>query len=255
MLTRVLRPAAAVVNQQILKCHLSTPGLDLSKLDHVQVKLLEEVCILVDENDRQIGSASKKDCHLAENINNGMLHRAFSVFLFNDRNELLLQKRSSHKLTYPEHWTNTCCSHPLHMPHELAEEDAVGVRRAARRRLEYELGIDSRSVPLEAIDYINRIHYRAENVPANTPFAEHEIDYCLILRGDYQLDPNKNEIDAVKFVSMSEMKRILETEKIEGQRALLTPWFKLISKNFLFSWWSHLINLTPFKDHKRIYRL
>uniref|UniRef100_A0A915JJE6 Isopentenyl-diphosphate Delta-isomerase n=1 Tax=Romanomermis culicivorax TaxID=13658 RepID=A0A915JJE6_ROMCU len=63
----------------------------------------EEQCILVDENDQCIGHSSKEECHLWTNIEkNGMLHRAFSAFVFNDRNELLLQKRSKHKLTFPE---------------------------------------------------------------------------------------------------------------------------------------------------------
>ena len=71
----------------------------------------------------------------------GMLHRAFSVFLFNANNELLLQQRSDSKITFPGHYTNTCCSHPLNTPGELDETNAIGVKRAAQRKLYHELGI------------------------------------------------------------------------------------------------------------------
>lgn len=73
----------------------------LKGLDQTQIDLLKEECILLDKDDNRIGSASKKDCHLLENINSGMLHRAFSVFLFNSSGELLLQQRSEAKITYP----------------------------------------------------------------------------------------------------------------------------------------------------------
>lgn len=73
----------------------------LAGLDQTQIDLLKEECILLDNDDKNIGSASKKDCHLLENIEKGMLHRAFSVFLFNDEGKLLLQQRSDAKITYP----------------------------------------------------------------------------------------------------------------------------------------------------------
>ncbi len=129
-------------------------AVDLSGLDEIQVQLLAEECILVDENDIVIGSDTKKNCHLNTNIEKGMLHRAFSVFLFNQEGKLLLQQRATAKITFPECFTNTCCSHPLYRVEELAEEEeeeeggvsAVGVRRAARRKLEQELGIPTREV-------------------------------------------------------------------------------------------------------------
>ena len=73
----------------------------LAGLDETQVDLLKEECILIDRDDKRIGSASKKDCHLLSNIDKGMLHRAFSVFLFNEKGQLLLQQRSDAKITYP----------------------------------------------------------------------------------------------------------------------------------------------------------
>jgi isopentenyl-diphosphate Delta-isomerase len=62
------------------------------------------------------------------NIRKGMLHRAFSVFIFNSKGELLLQQRASEKITFPDYWTNTCCSHPLYTPDELPEEGQAGMK-------------------------------------------------------------------------------------------------------------------------------
>ena len=113
---------------------------------NIQEQLLEERCILVNEQDEVIGEATKRECHLNSNIKKGMLHRAFSVFLFSNSNELLLQQRSDAKITFPDRFTNTCCSHPLSCPQELEENDFLGVRRAAQRKLHHELGIKSSEV-------------------------------------------------------------------------------------------------------------
>ena len=130
---------------------------DLATLDETQVKLMAEECILVDENDKAIGSDTKKNCHLNEQIREGKLHRAFSVFLFNSRGELLLQQRASSKITFPDFFTNTCCSHPLYRKEELEEENALGVKRAARRKLEHELGISQDTVQLNHVVIYVRI--------------------------------------------------------------------------------------------------
>lgn len=153
-------PAAGFIqyrhlSARLLDRHRQTEGMavDLSNLDETQVQLLAEECILVDENDKVVGSDTKKNCHLNSNIEKGMLHRAFSVFLFNQEGKLLLQQRATAKVTFPECLTNTCCSHPLYRVEELEEEgeggaSALGVRRAARRKLEQELGI-----PTEEVSY------------------------------------------------------------------------------------------------------
>ncbi|RLM98691.1 hypothetical protein C2845_PM06G21630 [Panicum miliaceum] len=104
-------------------------------MDAVQRRLMfEDECILVDEQDNVVGHESKYNCHLMEKIETGhALHRAFSVFLFNSKYELLLQQqRSATKVTFPLVWTNTCCSHPLYRESELIEENCVGVRNAAQ---------------------------------------------------------------------------------------------------------------------------
>ena len=135
-------------------CRVRFSNLRLSTLIGIhstQEKYLEERCILVDENDKVLGSETKRICHLNHlclntNIEAGMLHRAFSVFLFNHKGELLLQKRSNAKITFPSCWTNTCCSHPLHCPEELDETDDIGVKKAVRRKLNHELGIPPEQV-------------------------------------------------------------------------------------------------------------
>jgi isopentenyl-diphosphate delta-isomerase len=98
------------------------------------------------------------------NIDKGLLHRAFSVFLFNSENELLLQQRATEKITFPDMWTNTCCSHPLGIPGEGGDElveSVAGVKRAAQRKLDQELGIPMSQVPFDDFKFLTRIHYKA----------------------------------------------------------------------------------------------
>lgn len=224
--------------------------MDLSNLDATQVNLLKEECILVDENDKVAGSDSKKNCHLNSNIRAGMLHRAFSVFLFNTKGELLLQQRAPAKITFPECFTNTCCSHPLYHPSELEEENNVGVRRAAQRKLNHELGIPSDQVPLDAFVYLTRIHYKAES---DEVWGEHEVDYILFIQRDVDITPNPNEVMAYSFVTQQELKELLA----KGERGdiKITPWFKMICQDLLFKWWDNLGDLKSFVDHASIHRM
>ena len=181
---------------------------DLQGYDEEQVRLMEEVCIVLDENDFPIGSASKKTCkfkrscwtpflhsprtqlrprridtdtlgltptgHLMTNIEKGLLHRAFSAFVFDSQNRLLLQQRASEKITFPDMWTNTCCSHPLAVPGEIGsnlDESVLGVKRAAQRKLDQELGIKAVQTPLDKFQFLTRIHYKA---PSDGKWGEHE---------------------------------------------------------------------------------
>jgi isopentenyl-diphosphate delta-isomerase len=108
------------------------------------------------------------------NIDQGLLHRAFSVFLFDSDNKLLLQQRASEKITFPDMWTNTCCSHPLGIPGETGsglEESVMGVKRAAQRKLDHELGIKAEQVPIDQFKFLTRIHYKA---PSDGNWGEHE---------------------------------------------------------------------------------
>ncbi|KAI9829871.1 MAG: isopentenyl-diphosphate delta-isomerase idi1 [Sarea resinae] len=208
---------------------------DLAGYDEEQIRLMDEVCIVLDGDDNPIGSASKKVCHLMKNIDQGLLHRAFSVFLFDSENRLLLQQRASEKITFPDMWTNTCCSHPLGVPGETgAELEAAvqGVRRAAQRKLNHELGIRAEQVPLEKFEFLTRIHYKA---PSDGKWGEHEIDYILFIKADVDLDINPNEVQATRYVSEEELKTMFKDDSLK-----FTPWFKLICQSMLFEWWEHL---------------
>ena len=114
-------------------------------IDPIQEGLLKEECITVDLEDNEVGHRTKRECHEWEKIEGeGLLHRAFSVFLFNSSGKLLLQQRSDAKITFPGYFTNTCCSHPLYTPEE--REGELGARTAARRKLNQELGIPPEEV-------------------------------------------------------------------------------------------------------------
>jgi len=202
-------------------------------MDPEQLRMMEEECILVDMNDKPIGSSPKKECHTAENIAAGMLHRAFSVFLFNMKGELLLQQRAACKVTFPLHWTNTCCSHPLYGTNETEEEEARGVKRAAIRKLEHELGI--KGIQEKELHFLTKIHYKALSDGA---WGEHEVDWILFLQKDVEVSKNLNEVDGLEYVTPARLQQMFD-EKKSGQ-LLLTPWFELIAKKLLFSWWERL---------------
>lgn len=253
------------VNTSIIGARSSTRGdSDLAGYDEEQIRLMEEVCIVLDEDDKPIGSASKKICHLMSNINQGLLHRAFSVFLFDPvEHKLLLQQRASEKITFPDMWTNTCCSHPLGVPGEVGsnlDESVMGVRRAAQRKLDQELGIPKGDVPLEKFDFLTRIHYLA---PSDGKWGEHEskfthpkptfrllhkalltdhffhrtVDYILFIVASPTVTPNPNEVRDTKWVSPEELQALFEDKSLK-----YTPWFRLICENMLYPWWSKLRN-------------
>ncbi|KAM4706129.1 isopentenyl-diphosphate Delta-isomerase 1-like [Rhinophrynus dorsalis] len=226
------------------------PEINTDSLDQQQVMLLSEMCILINDDDQKIGADTKKNCHLNENIDKGLLHRAFSVFLFNSENKLLLQQRSDAKITFPGCYTNTCCSHPLNTPLEMEEKDAIGVRRAAQRRLNAELGIPMDQVTPDELKYLTRIHYKAQS---DGIWGEHEIDYILFVQKDVTVDPDPNEIKSHCYVSKEDLKQLLE--KAKHGEVKITPWFQLIADAFLYKWWDNLENLKQFEDHDKIHRM
>lgn len=127
-----------------------------------------------------------------ENINKGLLHRAFSVFLFDSQNRLLLQQRATEKITFPDMWTNTCCSHPLGIPGETGsnlEESIEGVRRAAQRKLDQELGIQAAQVPIDDFRFLTRIHYVS---PSDGKWGEHESQF--IPQSGLMVKANKTQL-------------------------------------------------------------
>jgi isopentenyl-diphosphate Delta-isomerase len=159
-----------------------------------------EMVILVDQHDLAIGAMEKMEAH-----RKGELHRAFSVLIFNDKGEILLQKRAKHKYHSGGLWTNTCCSHPL--PGEKMEE-------AARRRLQEEMGIDL--LP----EFSHKFIYKTR---LDQDLIEHELDHVYI--GQFNGIPNINEdeVEDWKFVEIAWLKK----DMLEHPDAY-TYWFRLI---------------------------
>ena len=250
-----LEPTASLANG-------SNDSSDLAGYDEEQIRLMDEVCIVLDNNDQPIGSASKKACHLMTNINDGLLHRAFSCFLFDPKQQkLLLQQRATEKITFPDMWTNTCCSHPLAHPAEAGQGDLIsnvdGAKRAAIRKLNHELGIKSDQVPFSDFSFLTRIHYLA---PSDGKWGEHEIDYILFIEADVTLDINKNEVKDTRWVSPDELKQMfkdVETQSGTDKAVKYTPWFRLICEGMLFKWWDAMVQgrLHEFTDDANIQRM
>ncbi|KAH8680879.1 NUDIX hydrolase domain-like protein [Xylariales sp. PMI_506] len=244
---------APITAESILRLfpEIDTTSAALEGHDEEQIRLMDEVCIVLDNDDKPIGTASKKLCHLMTNIDKGLLHRAFSVFLFDDQNRLLLQQRATEKITFPDMWTNTCCSHPLSIPGETGStlpESVEGVKRAAQRKLDHELGIKTEQVPFEDFRFLTRIHYKA---PSDGKWGEHEIDYILFIKANVDLNINKNEVQDTKYVTPEELKALFTDPTLK-----FTPWFKLICESMLFEWWAHLDSgIEKYTDEQEIRRM
>jgi isopentenyl-diphosphate delta-isomerase len=201
-------------------------------------------CILVDVHDHVIGHASKYDAHRFDG-QDGLLHRAFSVFLFDHQNRLLLQQRAASKITFPSVWTNTCCSHPLHGPTEVDDVDRVvktgaapGAARAAIRKLQHELGIDPSTFSKgeEDFRFLTRLHYCARD-PQSPEWGEHEMDYILITRPEREvtLAPHPDEVMDTRWVDREELKEMMRDERL-----MWSPWYRIIAETFLEDWWDDL---------------
>lgn len=166
-----------------------------------QTEVPQDLLILVDPNDTILGYEEKTRCHQEQ----GLLHRAFSIFLFNPHNQLLLQQRSRHKPLWPLYWSNSVCSHP-----RKGERDA----EAAMRRLDEELGL---TVPLR---FVFKFQYQAAFQEIG---SEHEL--CSVYIGqiqDQRVVANPNEIADWRFVDLEELQADLTTHPER-----YTPWFKL----------------------------
>lgn len=225
--------------------------------DEEQIRLMNENCIVLDWDDEAVGAGTKKLCHLMTNIEKGLLHRAFSVFIFNNEGKLLLQQRASQKITFPDLWTNTCCSHPLCVDDELGlggslNEKVQGAITAAIRKLEHELGIPQEETTTRGqFHFLNRIHYMA---PSNEPWGEHEIDYILFYKLNHAqeltVQPNMNEVSDFKWVNAETLQKMFADPSLK-----FTPWFKLICESYLFQWWKRLDDLSGVENDSKIHRM
>lgn len=166
---------------------------------------MEQYCILVDENDQEIGREEKLLTH-----QKALLHRAFSAFIFNDNNELLLHKRADEKYHSAGLWTNTCCSHP--QPGETVIE-------AGQRRLNEEMGFTTSLTPL--FWFI----YRAE---LENGLTEHELDHVLIGQYSGEVFPNPEEVSDYRFVSIEALIKEIQLNPND-----YTAWLKIILQEHL----------------------
>jgi len=166
--------------------------------------MVEEQVILVNEYDEQIGLMPKMEAH-----EKAVLHRAFSVFVFNTKNELMLQQRAAHKYHSPLLWTNTCCSH---------QRDGESNIEAGTRRLKEEMGFTTDLK--ETTSFI----YKA---PFDNGLTEHELDHIML--GYYENEPiiNKQEVEDWKWMPLEDVKHDINVHPEQ-----YTSWFKIIFEKF-----------------------
>lgn len=162
--------------------------------------MYSEQVVLVDQQDNVIGTSDKLRAHEL-----GLLHRAFSIFIFNERNELLLQQRNANKYHCGGLWTNTCCSHPrLNEP----------IVSAGQRRLQEEMGF---TVNLELL---GQFIYCAK---FNNGLIEYELDHVLVGRyNEHNITFDPQEVQAYKWVAVQEL-----VADLQSNSALYTPWLGL----------------------------
>lgn len=166
----------------------------------------KELVILVDEQDNEIGTMEKLQAH-----KEGALHRAISVFIFNSKKELLLQKRARGKYHSPGLWTNTCCTHP-----HIGET----VKQAAVRRLGEEMGL---SCPL------HRAFTFIYNEKLDNGLTEHEFDHVFTGIADGRPTPEASEVEAFRYVTVDVLDKELRTNPEH-----FTEWFKICYDKYFF---------------------
>ena len=163
-----------------------------------------EYVILVDADDNEVGKMEKMQAH-----EEALLHRAFSVFLFNEKGEMLIHRRAKAKYHSGGLWTNACCSHPR--PGENTEA-------AAHRRMQEELGMDC------SIEEKFSFLYKKE---LDHGLTEHELDHVFVGRYEELPDFNEYEIDACKFITIDDLK-----ESIKTSPEMYTEWFRIVCQKY-----------------------
>ena len=165
---------------------------------------MEELVVLVDEHDNQVGLMPKMEAH-----EKAVLHRAFSVFVFNNQGELMLRQRAATKYHSPLLWTNTCCSH---------QRDGETSLAAGKRRLQEEMGF---------VCDLTEVFQFVYKAPFDNGLTEHELDHVMI--GTYNGEPNINpeEVASHKWMSLEDVKNDMEDNPQQ-----YTAWFKIIFKEY-----------------------
>lgn len=185
-----------------MSMELSLKKLNNLKQKNRNIKKLRkmEKLIVVNRKNRKIGTVGKEEAHTLR----GVLHRAFSIFVINNKGEILLQKRGKKKRLWLLFWANTCCSHP-----RVGEK----VMTAAKRRLKEELGF---SCPLK---FLFKFYYRAVFKKIG---SENEMCYVFWGRYDGKVRPNKNEVGQIRWVGWDKL-----LEEINDNPEIFTPWLKI----------------------------
>lgn len=160
---------------------------------------MKEHVILVDPQDREIGTMEKIEAH-----EKALLHRAFSIFIFNTNGELLLQQRAAHKYHSPLLWTNTCCSHPR------PEEDTLS---AANRRLNEEMGLTSS---------LKHAFHFIYNTPFDNGLTEHELDHVFIGITDTAPQLNREEVEDYRYLALDAL-----SDEMTQHPENFTSWFNI----------------------------
>jgi isopentenyl-diphosphate delta-isomerase len=160
----------------------------------------DELLVLVDAADNETGHLTKAECHDGD----GVLHRAFSVFLFNGRGETLLQQRGAEKRLWPLYWSNSCCSHP---------RQGESIEIATIRRLQDELNVSA------SLEFVYKFSYQASFGEAGS-----ENELCSVFLGCLDGEPQANatEIEEMRFVSVATLH-----DELAANPDIFTPWFKL----------------------------
>jgi isopentenyl-diphosphate delta-isomerase len=160
----------------------------------------DELLVLVDAADNETGHLTKAECH----DGGGILHRAFSVFLFNGRGETLLQQRGADKRLWPLYWSNSCCSHP---------RKGESIEIATIRRLQDELNVST------SLEFVYKFIYQASFGEVG---SEHELCSVFLGRIDGEPQANATEIEEMRFVSADAL-----SDELAANPKMFTPWFKL----------------------------
>ena len=177
----------------------------------------DELLIVVDEHDAVLGHRTKAEVHRGD----GILHRAFSVFLFNEHGELLLQQRSALKPLWPLYWSNGCCSHPRRGETELA---------AAERRVREELGLEAR------LEFLFRFQYHARFEQRG---SERELCSVFVGRAAGEVHADPDEVAAWSWVTPEQL-----DAELAARPERLTPWLALEWPRMRAQHWAHVRRLT-----------
>ncbi|WGQ09752.1 isopentenyl-diphosphate Delta-isomerase [Pedobacter gandavensis] len=161
--------------------------------------------VLVDQHDKTIGEMDKIEAH-----QKGFLHRAFSIFLFNNKGEMLIHQRAKHKYHGAGLWTNACCSHP-----QLGED----IKLSAMERLQFEMGIQCN---------IEKVFSFIYNTSVENNLIEHEFDHVFIGYTDAIPRPNAKEVQTFKWIDTT-----ILSKDIQEHPDQYTYWFKMVFSNIL----------------------